>query len=83
MFHAGMGELAKTELALQPLPLSTEHYPAGVCWFFGLRGFGRGDSGAALPVLVGWNPPLNWNCRNQVTYCWRNWCEGDVLVANG
>ncbi|MCC5599400.1 tetratricopeptide repeat protein [Nostoc favosum] len=80
---AGMGGVGKTELALQYAHYHCQHntYPGGICWLQGrdvevgnqIVAFARTQLGLQLPDVI--------DLENQVSYCWRHWQEGEVLLV--
>ena len=78
----GMGGIGKTELALQyaHYRLQQQTYPGGVCWLQA-RGV---DVGIEIIKFaksqLNLNPPEDYDLETQISYCWRNWQQGEVLV---
>ena len=78
---AGMGGVGKTELALQYALKYQSAYPAGICWLSArsvdvgtqIVQFGRS--------LLDLNPPEDVELVEQVTFCWRHWQAGEVLLV--
>jgi len=80
---AGMGEVGKTELALQYARYHWEQgtYPGGVCWL-GVRGVDVGTQILQFAVQeLGFRPPEDWDLAAKINYCWRQWPTGDVLLV--
>jgi tetratricopeptide (TPR) repeat protein len=79
---AGMGGIGKTELALQYAiaQLQQGTYLGGICW---LR---ARDQEIATQILsyaqaqLGLVAPDQLNLAGKISYCWRNWAVGEVLV---
>jgi tetratricopeptide (TPR) repeat protein len=79
----GMGGIGKTELALQ---YAWHHYrqgtyPGGLCW---LRARDQDVSTqvvAFAKTYLNLSPPDDLDLAAQVSYCWRNWPDGAVLVV--
>ncbi|MEH2106099.1 tetratricopeptide repeat protein [Nostoc sp.] len=78
---AGMGGLGKTELALQYAMAHREIYKGGICWLLAKAG----DVGIQIVQFartqLDLNPPDNLDLLAQVQYCFRLWCEGNVLLV--
>ncbi|MEH2026330.1 tetratricopeptide repeat protein [Nostoc sp.] len=78
---AGMAGLGKTELALQYAIKHYETYKGGICW---LRGK-TGDVGIQVVQFartqLDLNPPEDLDLLAQVQYCFRHWCQGNVLLV--
>jgi tetratricopeptide (TPR) repeat protein len=78
---AGMGGVGKTELALQYALKYQPIYPAGICWL-SARG---GDVGTQIVQfgrsLLDLNPSEDLELLEQVTFCWRHWQSGEVLLV--
>ncbi|WP_414545958.1 tetratricopeptide repeat protein [Nostoc sp. CCY0012] len=78
---AGMGGLGKTELALQYAKNQRENYKGGLCWIQAKAD----DIGVQVIQFarthLDLNPPEEFNSSEKIQYCWRNWCEGDVLLV--
>ncbi|WP_334973832.1 FxSxx-COOH system tetratricopeptide repeat protein [Nostoc sp.] len=84
---AGMGGVGKTELALQYAKAHRETYKGGICWLLAKTE----DVGIQVVQFartqLDLNPPENLTedfqkkLLAQVEYCWRHWCEGDVLLV--
>ncbi len=78
-----MGGVGKTELALQYAQYHYQQntYPGGVCWLQTRNS----DVGTQIVnfarVQLQLNLPDDLKLPDQVSYCWRNWCKGDVLVV--
>lgn len=78
---AGMGGVGKTELALQYALKYQSAYPAGICWLSArsvdvgtqIVQFGRS--------LLNLNPSEDLELLEQVTFCWRHWQSGEVLLV--
>ncbi|NEP10634.1 MAG: tetratricopeptide repeat protein, partial [Symploca sp. SIO2C1] len=79
---AGMGGIGKTELALQYSLYHQQQstYPGGICWLQA----GKIDLGTQIVnfarIKLDLQPPDDWDLEKQVSYCWRHWREGEVLV---
>nr|WP_322683810.1 tetratricopeptide repeat protein [Nostoc sp. DedQUE07]MDZ8129468.1 tetratricopeptide repeat protein [Nostoc sp. DedQUE07] len=77
---AGMGGVGKTELALQYAIQQRETYNGGLCWLLPKTG----DVGIQVVQFartqLDLKPPEDFDILAQVQYCWRRWCEGDVLL---
>jgi tetratricopeptide (TPR) repeat protein len=80
---AGMGGIGKTELALQYANKHRETYQGGICWLLPKAA----DVGVQLVQFarthLDLNPPEispDFDLHAQVAYCWRRWCEGEVLL---
>jgi hypothetical protein len=78
---AGMGGIGKTELAIQYAKQYETDYPGGICWLF-VREFNVGTQlvGYAQAQL-GLRIPEGLELSDQVSFCWRNWPQGDVLIV--
>ncbi|MCL6752328.1 tetratricopeptide repeat protein [Nostoc sp. CCCryo 231-06] len=78
---AGMGGVGKTELALQYAIQQRETYNGGLCWFLAKTG----DVGIQVVQFartqLDLKPPEDFDLLAQVQYCWRRWCEGEVLLV--
>ncbi|MEH2274142.1 MAG: tetratricopeptide repeat protein [Nostoc sp.] len=78
---AGMGGVGKTELALQYTIQQRETYKGGLCWLLAKTG----DVGIQVVQFartqLDLKPPEDFDILAQVQYCWRRWCEGDVLLV--
>ena len=78
---AGMGGIGKTELALQYSLYHQQTYTGGICWLQA----GGVDVGIEIvrfaKTQLGLQPPDDWELQDQVSYCWRRWREGEVLVV--
>ncbi|WP_414572856.1 tetratricopeptide repeat protein [Nostoc sp. CCY 9925] len=78
---AGMGGVGKTELALQYARNHRETYKGGICWLLAKSG----DVGIQVVqfarTVLDLNPPEGLDVLAQVQYCWRHWCEGNVLLV--
>ncbi len=78
---AGMGGVGKTELALQYAIQQRETYNGGLCWLLAKTG----DVGIQVVqfarMQLDLKPPEDFDILAQVQYCWRRWCEGDVLLV--
>lgn len=78
---AGMGGLGKTELALQYAKDHRENYKGGICWLLAKAG----DVGIQIVrfarTQLDLNPPEDLDVFTQVQYCFRHWCEGNVLLV--
>jgi len=78
---AGMGGVGKTELAIQYADKYEQVYAGGLCWLFAremnigtqIVGFAQAQMGLKIPEGLD-------KLDDQVSYCWRNWRSGDVLV---
>jgi NB-ARC domain len=77
----GMGGVGKTELAIQYTQRYADVYPGGIAWLFarefnlGTQVVGFAQSQLNLKIPEGLELP------DQVAFCWRNWCEGEVLLV--
>ncbi|WP_318780943.1 NB-ARC domain-containing protein [Dendronalium phyllosphericum] len=77
----GMGGVGKTELAIQYTQQYKSSYEGGICWLFarefnvGTQVIGFAQSQLNLKI------PEGLELYDQVAFCWRNWCEGDVLLV--
>jgi NB-ARC domain len=77
----GMGGVGKTELVIQYTQQYTSVYEGGIAWLFarefsvGTQVVGFAQSQLNLKIPEGLELP------DQVAFCWRNWCEGDVLLV--
>jgi hypothetical protein len=77
----GMGGVGKTELALQYALKYQPTYPAGICWL-SARGVDVGTQIVQFGrSLLGLNPPEDVELVEQVTFCWRHWQSGEVLLV--
>ncbi|MFN6482312.1 MULTISPECIES: tetratricopeptide repeat protein [unclassified Nostoc] len=78
---AGMGGVGKTELALQYARNHRKSYKGGICWLLAKVG----DVGIQIVqfarIVLDLNLPEGLDVLAQVQYCWRHWCEGDVLLV--
>jgi hypothetical protein len=78
---AGMGGVGKTELAIQYADLYQQDYQGGLCWVFArdvnigiqIIRFAQTKIGLKIPDWID-------NIEDQVSFCWRNWRSGDVLI---
>jgi tetratricopeptide (TPR) repeat protein len=79
---SGMGGIGKTELALQYAyqHLKLQTYPGSICW---LRA--REDLGIQIVSFAQTRldlfPPEDLELAEKVTWCWRHWQQGKVLVV--
>lgn len=79
---AGMGGVGKTELAIQYADQYQQEYQGGVCWVFArdrnmgteIVSFARSQMRLNIPEGLE-------KVDEQVSYCWRNWRKGNVLVV--
>jgi NB-ARC domain len=77
----GMGGVGKTELAIQYTWQYASDYEGGICWLFarefnvGTQVVGFAQSQLNLKIPEGLELP------DQVSFCWRNWREGQVLLV--
>lgn len=77
-----MGGIGKTELALQYAIAQFQQgtYPGGICWLRArdqeiatqILSYAQSQLGFVVPDL---------DLAGQISYCWRNWAAGDVLVV--
>ncbi|NEQ67119.1 MAG: tetratricopeptide repeat protein [Symploca sp. SIO2D2] len=80
---SGMGGMGKTELALQySLHYQQQNtYSGGMCWLQA----GEADVGTQIVnfarTQLDLQPPDDLGLITQVSYCWRHWREGEVLVV--
>ncbi|NEQ71013.1 MAG: hypothetical protein F6K21_37095 [Symploca sp. SIO2D2] len=80
---AGMGGVGKTELALQYSLYHQQRktYAGGICWLQA----GEVDIGTQIVnfarIQLDLQPPDDWDLEKQVSYCWRRWREGEVLIV--
>ncbi|MCC3473862.1 MULTISPECIES: NB-ARC domain-containing protein [unclassified Microcoleus] len=78
---AGMGGVGKTELALQYALKYQPIYPAGICWL-SARGVDVGTQIVQFGrSLLNLNPPDDFELLEQITFCWRHWQSGEVLLV--
>ncbi len=78
---AGMGGVGKTELALQYALKYQPTYQAGICWL-SARGVDVGTQIVQFGrSLLDLNPPEDVELLEQVTFCWRHWQAGEVLLV--
>ncbi|MEG3918005.1 NB-ARC domain-containing protein [Microcoleus sp. T3_A4] len=78
---AGMGGVGKTELALQYALKYQPAYPAGICWL-SARGVNVGTQIVQFGrSLLNLNPPDDFELLEQITFCWRHWQSGEVLLV--
>ncbi|MEW6498120.1 MAG: NB-ARC domain-containing protein, partial [Cyanobacteriota bacterium] len=80
---AGMGEVGKTELALQYAHIHWQQktYPGGVCWLMA-RELDLGTQIVAFArAHLQLHPPKDLDLPSQVAFCWRHWPSGEVLVV--
>jgi hypothetical protein len=76
----GMGGVGKTELAIQYTQHYTDAYQGGIAWLFarefnvGTQVVGFAQSQLNLKI------PEGLELTDQVSFCWRNWREGEVLL---
>jgi len=78
---AGMGGVGKTELGLQYALKYQSAYPAGICWL-SARGVDVGTQIVQFGrSLLNLNPPDDFKLLEQVTFCWRHWQSGEVLLV--
>ena len=78
---AGMGGVGKTELALQYALKYQPTYPAGICWL-SARGVDMGTQIVQFGrSLLDLNLPKDVELVEQVTFCWRHWQSGEVLLV--
>lgn len=77
---AGMGGLGKSELAIQYARTYLDTYVGGACWIF------TGDFEVAPQIVkfaesqLGLKIPEGLELMEQLSFCWRHWQEGDVLL---
>ncbi|NET55518.1 MAG: hypothetical protein F6K47_04795 [Symploca sp. SIO2E6] len=78
---AGMGGIGKTELALQYSLSHQQTYAGGICWLQA----GEVDVGTQIVnfarTQLDLQPPDDRELKDQVSYCWRRWREGEVLIV--
>jgi len=80
---AGMGGVGKTELALQYSLYHQQRktYTGGICWLQA----GEVNIGTQIVnfarTQLDLQPPEDWKLQDQVSYCWRRWREGEVLIV--
>ncbi len=76
-----MGGVGKTELALQYAIAYREIYKGGICWLLAKTG----DVGIQIVqfarIQLDLNPPEDLDLLAQAQYCFRHWCEGEVLLV--
>jgi hypothetical protein len=78
---AGMGGVGKTELAIQYADLHQEDYQGGLCWLFArdvnigiqIVSFAQAKIELKIPDWID-------KIEDQVSFCWRNWRSGNVLI---
>jgi tetratricopeptide (TPR) repeat protein len=78
-----MGGIGKTELVLQYAMKYFEQgtYPGGICWLRArdqeiatqILGYAQAQLGLTIPEQL--------DLAGQISYCWRNWSEGDALIV--
>ncbi len=78
---AGMGGLGKTELALQYANAHREIYKGGICWLLAKAGDVGIQIVQSARTQLDLNPPEDLDLPAQVQYCFRLWCEGNVLLV--
>jgi tetratricopeptide (TPR) repeat protein len=79
----GMGGIGKTELALQYAQSHYQQglYPGGVCWLQ-VRGLDIGSQITRFAIVhLGLSIPDGLELDDRVTFCWRRWRDGDVLIV--
>ena len=77
----GMGGVGKTELAIQYSQQYASSYEGGICWLFA-RKFNVGTQVVGFAKsLLNLKIPEGLELPDQVSFCWRNWREGDVLLV--
>ena len=78
---AGMGGVGKTELAIQYADLYQQDYQGGLCWVFARDvNIGIQIVSFALAKIELKIPDWIDKIEDQVSFCWRNWRSGDVLI---
>lgn len=84
---SGMGGVGKTELAIQYAQRYADAYRAGVCWISARRF--DADNNASIPsqivtfaeIYLGVEIPASFiSAYDRLTYCWRHWPPGEVLL---
>jgi hypothetical protein len=78
----GMQGIGKTELALQ---YATKHfkqgtYPGGICWLQVRKQEIAQQILNYAQAQLGLRIPEQLDLARQISYCWRNWAAGEVLV---
>ena len=78
----GLGGVGKTELAVQYSRKYLADYPGGVCWLFPKElDLGMQLVEFAQVQFHPFNLPESLRLNSQVSYCWRYWPAGQVLVV--
>jgi hypothetical protein len=76
-----MGGLGKTELAIQYARKYLNAYPGGICWVFA----GEFEVGPQIvsfaSAQLGLKIPEGLDLLEQISFCWRHWSLGDVLLV--
>jgi NB-ARC domain len=76
-----MGGLGKTELAIQYTRKYLNAYPGGICWVFA----GDFETGPQIvkfaEAQLGLKIPEGLELLNQISFCWRHWPSGEVLLV--
>ncbi|MBO3458924.1 caspase family protein [Aetokthonos hydrillicola Thurmond2011] len=80
--ETGQGGVGKTELAIQYSWQHLEDYSGGCCWL-NSQGIELGTQLVEFGVVnfPDFNPPQELTLTGKVSYCWRNWQTGKVLLV--
>jgi len=80
---SGMGGMGKTELALQYAQYHQQHesYSGGICWLQAREVEVGTQIVSFAREQLDLQPPDDLDLMTQVSYCWRHWQEGEVLVV--